>query len=229
MMPVPLPAKPLNFDERVWMPGLHALRFLHQNPDDPPPNEHFWKTPHQSIDGSWRKTLDYWTRARDDLCEGYNKRCVYSCFVIEPTRDSSGQLKPKAQQHSIDHFAPKSLNPARKAFEWSNLRWCWNVINNNKNNSCISIDPTQLTDMVVELEEDARGKWMVIPARNLTESTSNDVQDTIKKLGLNSRIVEVKRTGVANDFINNKHGYTDQEMTDRQPFVFHELRRLRRI
>jgi hypothetical protein len=227
MMPVQLPDEPLNFNERVRVPGLHALRVLHQNPDDPPPNELFWKKRHQTQNGSLRKGLDYWTRARDDLCEGYNKRCVYSCFVIEPTRGRNGQLKPG--EHSIDHFAPKSLNPAREAFEWSNLRWCWNVINNIKDNSCISIDPTQLTDMVVELEEDARGKWMVIPARNLKEFTPNDVQDTIDKLGLNSRPVVTRRTDVANDFISNIHGYTDQEMTDRQPFVFHELRRLGRI
>ena len=226
-MPVKLPAEPWNFNERVRLPGLHALRLLHQNPDDPPPNERFWKTSHQTLHGSRRSTLDYWTRVRDDLCDSYNKRCVYSCFVIEPTRDSNGYVQPG--EHCIDHFAPKSLNPARVAFEWNNLRWCWNVINNIKGDSCITIDPTELMDMVVELEEDTKGKWMVIPAGNLNRFTPMEIQDTIDKLGLNSRIVINRRTKYAKDFINNIYGYSDREMAERQPFVFRELRRLERI
>lgn len=226
-MPVNLPAEPWNFNERVRVPGLHALCILNHHPDDPPPNEHFWKTPHQTPDGSWRRTLDYWTRARDDLCDSYNKRCVYSCFVIEPIRDPNGQVI--GGDHSIDHFVPKSLNPAKEAFEWNNLRWCWSVINNIKGNSRIPIDPTQLTDMVVELDEDTRGKWMVIPASNLNGSILADVQDTIEVLGLNSRPVVNRRTDFADDFINNIYGYSDQEMANRQPFVFSELRRLGRI
>ncbi len=226
-MPVQLPAEPLNFDERVRVPGLHALRILHQNPDDPPPNERFWKQRHQTQNGSWREKLDYWNRVRDDLCEGYNKRCVYSCFVIEPTRDSNGHVI--GGEHCIDHFAPKSLNPAREAFEWKNLRWCWNVINNKKDNSCINIDPAQLMDMVVELEEDTKGRWMVIPARKLNRFTPMEIQDAIDKLGLNSRVVINRRTKYAKDFIENTYGYSDQEMAERQPFVFRELRRLGRI
>ena len=103
------------------------------------------------------------------------------------------------------------------------------MINNIKGDSCITIDPTELMDMVVELEEDTKGKWMVIPAGNLNRFTPMEIQDTIDKLGLNSRIVINRRTKYAKDFIKNIYGYSDREMAERQPFVFRELRRLGRI
>jgi hypothetical protein len=227
MIPVQLPPEPQSFNARVRQPGLVALRILGHNPNNPPPNERFWNTPHRTAAGWIRTTLDYWTLARDDLCTGYNRRCVYSCFVIEPVRDSSGRAV--GGDHSIDHFAPKSLQPAKEAFEWINLRWCWNVINNIKDDALIEIDPVSLPGMIVELEEDVRGKWIVRPAQNLNFFTTEQVQDTIKKLGLNSSIVVVRRNEYVKDFINNIHVYSDAEMCARQPFVFSELRRLGRI
>jgi hypothetical protein len=101
-------------------------------------------------------------------------------------------------------------------------------------NQAIIIVPTTLQEylkpgMIVELEEDVRGKWIVRPAQNLNFFTTEQVQDTINKLGQNSRIVVVRRNKYVKDFINNIHVYSDAEMCARQPFVFSELRRLGRI
>jgi len=227
MIPLQLPSPPQDFDSRVRQPGIAALLLLEQNPDDLPRNETLWKTRHKTAEGHTRNSLDYWTRARDDLCVGYNKTCVYSCFVIEPIRDSDGNVIGK--DHSIDHFSPKSRGPAKNAFDWNNLRWCWNVINNAKGDSLILIDPVGLASMVVELDEDIRGNWIVKAAPHFDDSFAAQVQDTIQKLGLNSRVCVIRRNQVANQFIKNRSQYDDAEMRRQQPFVFDELRRLGRL
>jgi hypothetical protein len=228
MIPVQLPPEPQDFNFRVRQPGFAALRNVGHNPNNPPPNERFWKTPHQTAAGGTRNTLDYWTIARDDLCNGYNRRCVYSCFVIEPVRDGSGRVV--GGDHSIDHFDHKSLHPAKEAFEWTNLRWCWNVINNKKGDSSIAIDAVSMPGTIVELEEDVKGDWIVVPAKSINFFSTAQVQDTIDKLGLNTvRPVVIRRNGYVTDFVDNIDGYSDAEMFVRQPFIFSELRRLGRI
>jgi hypothetical protein len=177
-----------------------------------------------TIAGESKSSLEYWTRARDSLCVGYNKRCVYSCFIVEIERDSSGQIKDP--QYSIDHFTPKSSAPARRAFEWDNLRWCWSVINNKKGNSVITVDPVSLLGMVVELQLLQTGDWMVVPSHGLDSGSQGQVLDAINKLGLNSvRAVVNRRNQCADDFILNPNGYTRLEMEENHPFVFRELRR----
>jgi hypothetical protein len=106
------------------------------------------------------------------------------------------------------------------------LRWCWSVINNRKGNSVITIDPVSLCDMVVELQYSFHGDWMVVPSHGLDSSSQEQVLDTINKLGLNSaRPIVLRRNQCAEDFIQNRNGYTDSEMEENQPFIFHELRR----
>ena len=228
MIPLQPPPEPQDFDAKVRQPALAALVRLGHNPNNPPPNESFWKTPHTTASGWTRKTLDYWTIARDDLCRSYNKRCAYSCFTIEPIRDPNGRIIASA--HSIDHFAPKSLRPAKEAFDWSNLRWCWNVINNKKGDSVIATDPVMLSGMIVEMEEDVHGNWLVVPAQRTGPFSREQVQDAIEKLGLNAiRAVVISRNRMVLDFEGKPRKYSDAEMLDRQPFVFLELRRLGRI
>lgn len=226
MIPVKLPREPGNFQHTVYQPGLYALNALGQNPNQPPPNEQFWKTSHTTQAGKSRSSLDYWTRARNDLCAGYNRRCVYSCFIVEIERDSSGQVTEGGYKYSIDHFTPKSLAPAKRAFEWNNLRWCWSVINNKKDNSVITVDPISLPGMVVELQYSSDGDWMVVPSHGLDSNSKAQVCDTIHKLGLNSeRAVVIRRNQCVEDFIQNPNRYTHLEMEENQPFIFRELRR----
>jgi len=224
MISIQLPREPGSFRTTVYDPGLYGLSQLGQNPDNPPRNEQLWKTSHTSITGETRRSLDYWTRARDSLCAGYNRRCVYSCFIIEPVRDVNGKIINT--EHSIDHFTPKSLAPSRRAFEWNNLRWCWEIINNEKDDNVIAIDPVSLPGNLFELELETNGNWMVVPSQGLNSNLKIQVQDTIDKLGLNSiRAVVIRRNQYANDFIRNPNGYTDHEMDAIQPFIFRELRR----
>ena len=107
--------------------------------------------------------------------------------------------------------------------------WCWNVINNAKDDSLILIDPVGLASMVVELDEDIRGNLILKAAPHFDDSSAAQVQDTIQKLGLNSRVCVIRRNQVANQFIMYRSQYDDTEMRRQQPFVFDELRRLGRL
>jgi hypothetical protein len=121
-------------------------------------------------------------------------------------------------------------NLSKEAFEWTNLRWCWNVINNKKGDSSIAIDAVSMPGTIVELEEDVKGDWIVVPAKSINFFSTAQVQDTIDKLGLNTvRPVVIRRNGYVKDFVDNIDGYSDAEMFVRQPFIFSELRRLGRI
>jgi hypothetical protein len=71
--------------------------------------------------------------------------------------------------HAIDHFRPIHLSPARLAFEWSNLRWAWGIIDNHKGNSLIpgDHDPTRLQADALILTEDPSGLLIVAPNPSL--------------------------------------------------------------
>ena len=151
--------------------------------------------------------MDYWQRAREDLRAGYNNRCVYSCFVIETDRLADGR---EQSGHSIDHFEPKSLAAARRAYDWDNLRWAWRVIDNEgKGNHWIPAehDPTAMTTPLLQLAEDEGGNWLVVPDPGLEHSEQTRLRETIGLLGLNLRKVVLRRNAYVDDFLNNGPDY----------------------
>ena len=219
MIPIPMPAEPACFDAKVRRQGLNFLQEKGQDPGKNPPHgsRDFWE------DG------DYWRFARDDLRKGYNKRCVYSCFILEEEMISPSG---KRLDRSIDHFQPKSSNPAYLAYEWSNLRWAWSVIDNEcKKNHHIDEehDPAKLTHDIVELREDVDGEWIVVPISSLIELESKKVHETIQKLGLNNRKVKIRRRQWIEDFLDDQNQYGNNFMEKRQPFIYRELKRLGRL
>ena len=159
MIPVKMPEEPACFDARVRQRGLAFLQQQGQDPQqEPQDGGRIWR------DGAG----DFWRAAKDDLRTGYKNRCVYSCFILEQERQQDGTLH---SPHSIDHFRPKSKSPAHLAYEWSNLRWAWRVIDNEcKKDHLISEehDSTRLTRSIVELQEGDNGDWIVVPGSWLT-------------------------------------------------------------
>ena len=180
---------------------------------------------------------DFWRDAKDELRTGYNNRCVYSCFFLEDERQQNGNL---GSTHSIDHFQPKSRSPAYLAYEWSNLRWAWNVIDNKgKKDNLIpeEHDPTQLARNIMKLQEDDKGDWIVVPGSSLTASEQKEIESliaseqkeiekTIRALGLNKPKVKIRRKQHIEDFLENKDRYDADSMKERQPFIYRELKRL---
>lgn len=218
-----MPPEPSDFDLKVRHEGLCHLREQGHDPETPPPNRQIWEIMRRGTDGHVR-TAEYWQLARDSLRAGYTNRCVYSCFTLEDQRNAAGNLQ---STHSIDHFLPKSLSPARLAYEWSNLRWSWRVIDNEgKGNNLIPLDPTTINRCLMELHEDSNGDWMVVPLKEgLSTMERNQVDCTIRLLGLNLRKVVIRRNQYVDDFKKNGGLYGDDFMNERQPFVYQELKR----
>lgn len=217
MIPVPLPPEPDNFDERVRREGLAHLHEQGRDPDEPAPRALFAMRRIMSNGGE--RSCEYWQLAKEDLRHAYHNRCVYSCFQIEVETLASGQT---VSMHSIDHFKPISLSPARQAYDWSNLRWAWGVIDNHKGNSVIpdDHDPTRLQADALILSEDPSGLLIVAPNPSLPPAEQVRLADTITKLGLNQAAVALARTNCRNDFIASAEIYGHDYMAARQPFVY---------
>lgn len=228
MIPVSLPPVPTDFDRAVRQEGLAHLREQGQDPAQPPASGSLWKLRRIDACGA-ASTAEYWQRAREDLRAGYHNRCVYSCFVTETERLADGRDQ---SGHSIDHFEPKSRAAASRAYDWDNLRWAWRVIDNEgKRDHWIPSDhdPTELKLPLLQLAEDVHGNWLVVPDPNLEESEQKRLSETIGLLGLNLRKVVLRRNAFVEDFLNNGLEYGADWMQQRQPFVYHELRRIFRV
>ncbi|MYC49649.1 MAG: hypothetical protein F4X50_05055 [Synechococcus sp. SB0662_bin_14] len=217
MIPISMPQEPACFDSTVRQRGLAFLQRQGQDPQQEPQNG-------SSI---WRNGAgNFWRAVKDELRTGYNNRCVYSCFVLEEERQQDGTLR---STHSIDHFQPRSRSPAYLAYEWSNLRWTWNVIDNEcKKDHLIpeEHDPIRLTRDIMELKEDDNGDWIVVPDSSLTTSEQEKIGRTIQDLGLNRRRVKIRRNQYVEDFLDKDNHYGSDFMEERQPFIYRELKRL---
>ena len=166
MIPVPLPPEPASFNDRVRREGLAHLHEQGQDPEQPAPRALFAMK--RIMPNGGERSCEYWQLAREDLRHAYHNLCVYSCFQIEVETLASGK---QVSMHSIDHFKPISLSPAKEAYNWLNLRWAWGVIDNHKGNSLIpdDHDPTRLQADALILSEDPSG--LLIVATNHSPAT----------------------------------------------------------
>jgi hypothetical protein len=165
------------------------------------------------------RSCEYWQLAKDDLCEAYRNRCVYSCFQIEQETLASGKV---VSGHAIDHFRAIRISPAKLVYEWSNLRWAWGVIDNHKGNAVIpeDHDPTCLQGDALVLAENHDGLLIVVPNPKLSAAEQARLADTVAKLGLNQSAVALARKDCYDDFIVHAEIYGRDFMRERQPFVY---------
>lgn len=116
MIPIPVQAEPLNFDQEVRRRGADFLKHCSS------------PTPRQ-----WMSHA-YWRAVEEDMHRAYSGICAYSCHYIP--RDAGSR--------SIDHFRPKSLQP-ELAYEWSNYRLSSRLLNARKGDRTV-VDPFTLVD-----------------------------------------------------------------------------------
>jgi len=201
--------------------GLAHLREQGQDLDQCPPSRALFEMRRIMASGQ-ECSCEYWQLAKNDLRKGYANRCVYSCFLIESERSTNSAV---VSGHAIDHFRPIRSSPARLAYEWSNLRWAWKVVDHQKANQRIpdEHDPTALRPSALVLEESLEGLLMVAPNPALPEDEQARLAETVRKLGLNCYIVAKARTDCYEDFINHVDVYDLQFMLERQPFVLQFL------
>ncbi|MCA6124220.1 hypothetical protein J6500_20325 [Bradyrhizobium sp. WSM 1704] len=70
---------------------------------------------------------NFWSRAAKELHAAYSGICAYTSMYLP-------------EQGSVDHFVPKTINPAL-AYEWNNFRLASGRVNSAKGNQTHIIDP----------------------------------------------------------------------------------------
>lgn len=154
------PGEPSDFKSRVRRPGLVFLG-RHPNPSG----------------RDWAKH-SYWRHAHGYLHKELSGICSY-CATFTPRRRSSGGL----DHTSIDHYVPKSKPNHHQAYEWSNLRLCRSRLNHRKGDFEDVIDPCRLTARWFSLDFKT---FKIVPCPGIAKGTAARVEETIRRLGLNS-------------------------------------------
>jgi hypothetical protein len=213
MIRVKRATEPLTFDARVRQPGLLAI---YEMAGKAPRIPRRAGRPFKRIVGRIKdipasNLPQYWTRALDDLMDGYNQICAYSCFRIHKVTGA----------RSADHMAPKSRN-WRQVYEWKNYRLACSLLNARKWEFGDVLDPFTIKDGWFQLELVG---FQVIPNPELAKPVQQAVLDTINRLGLD-------------DFRHQREYDAElywagqislQVLTSDSPFVAKELRRQSRL
>jgi hypothetical protein len=150
----------------------------------------------------------YWRLCLQQLHTAYRQVCAYSSIWI-PTG------------YSVDHYRPKGRYP-NLAYEWSNYRLAMDLINNNKRDSEVVLDPFVIQSGWFIL--DAATLW-VRPEPGLAEPVRTRVQSSIDVLKLNDfRLVNI-RFQIFRGYIDGTQHMTTIE--EKYPFIAAEIRRQR--
>ena len=152
-MPVTPKGEPADFDDRVRRPGA---AFLAATPQPTPV--------------AWRNHR-YWLRSANDLADSYDRICAYSCHWI-----------PNTDGRSVEHFRPKSLYPP-EAYEWSNYRLVFGVLNGCKGDNEDVLDPFVVQEgwFVIEFPS-----LLIKPGAGLHPDIEAAVWSTCDRLHLNA-------------------------------------------
>lgn len=195
MIPVVPKPEPLGFDENVRQRGLNDLRKRNIPLDQSLP------------EGT--NLQPYWRDCLDDLHASYKGVCAYLCIFIE--RVTGG--------NSVDHFIAKSKLPVL-AYEWSNYRLACSTMNSRKQDYDDVLDPFDIKPDMFLLEL-VSGRIYPNPA--LPPAEKREVEDTIKRLGLDDPLCRKTRVEHYEEYV--KGSYNDVHLKKRSPFVWHEAKR----
>ena len=147
----------------------------------------------------------YWRLCLPELRSAYRNLCAYSS-VFDP-------------QGTVDHFRPKSTY-RNLAYEWSNYRLATELINSNKAESDIVLDPFAITAGWFVLDP---ATLRVHPEPTLTEHLKGRIQRSIDILKLNGDPFPRYRFEVWRNYVNGKLSLAEVET--RYPFIAAEIKR----
>lgn len=169
----------------------------------------FLRTTPRPTSASW-KGRQYWRNVLPDLREAYRGICAYSAVWIPQDVGTA----------TVDHFVPKSVCPDL-AYKWENYRLSSLLMNSRKGNHRDVVDPF-----------DVRHEWSVLrfpsmlvhPGPDLSEEQKERVEQTIRRLKLNShdQLVQSRLKWVL-DFCHD--GITFEHLESNAPFIAYELER----
>ncbi len=151
----------------------------------------------------------YWRKCLDDLHTAYRGICAYACIYIDKATGA----------RSVEHFIAKSSD-RQLAYEWSNYRLACSLVNSRKGAFDDVLDPFEIDDGWFVLEFSA---LQVVPNPRLDSSLKKRAQDTIDRLGLDTKECRDARAEYFDDYIK---GHIDLYYLERKsPFVAKEMKR----
>lgn len=112
---------------------------------------------------------NFWDRAAKELHAAYSGICAYTATYLP-------------DQGSVDHFVPKTINPAL-AYEWTNYRLASGRVNTCKGNQTSVLDPFIVEDDWFELDVPS---CLLKAKSDLPKSLRAQINATINSLRLNA-------------------------------------------
>jgi hypothetical protein len=210
MIPVIRAEEPASFESKVRQRGLDAIAEL------------VGEAPGRSRRGPKRKRTfasrsripatafpEFWRDALPELRDAYGNLCAYLALYIHHATGSA----------SVDHFVPKATD-WRLVYEWSNYRLCSSLINANKSDRAIELDPFAIETGLFALEFT---EFQVKPGPAARGPMVDVVTTTITDLGLNHRDCRKAREAYVEDY--RVGGIELVRLERHAPFIAHELRR----
>ena len=196
LIPVILPAPPPHYISKVKKPGEIFLA------ENPAPTSKDWSR------------HNYWRNIHNYLYRNLGGICVY-CASWTPRRNDSFV---GTDSTSIDHFAPKSVNP-QKAYDWNNFRLCRTRLNNLKGEHTDVLDPCAMTDRCFMLDFST---FRIKPANGISATLETKVKATIKRFRLNDDKDYVdQRIQVIRDYSLGK--VSINQLRTKYPFIAEEI------
>ncbi len=213
MIPVRRAEEPVSFDSTVRRPGLDAIAELVGEPPSRPrpgPRRKLIAASREQIPAD--KFPDLWRAALPDLRERYGNLCAYLALYIHHATGSA----------TVDHFIPKSKD-WQLVYEWSNYRLCSSLINANKHEREIELDPFAIEPELFALE---LTELQVVPGPAARGDAAGMVETTIADLGLNHRDCRKARQEYVEQYrIGPPDGIALARLERHAPFIARELRR----
>jgi len=205
--------EPTSFQDKVRQPGLDAIaELVGEQPSRrrPGPQRKVVAASREDIPAG--KFPDFWCGALPDLREAYRNRCAYLALYIHRATGAA----------SVDHFVPKAKN-WQLVYEWSNYRLCSALINANKSDREIALDPFGIESGLFALE---LTDLQVVPGPAARGATGEVVTRTIVDLGLNQRECCKARAVYVDEYrLGPPIGIELARLERHAPFVAGELRR----
>ncbi|MGC2420967.1 MAG: hypothetical protein WA405_04875 [Candidatus Acidiferrales bacterium] len=169
------------------------------------PGQAFLRTTRQPTRQGYQNH-QYWRACLGQLHNAYGQVCAYSSIWI-PTG------------YTVDHFRPKGKYP-NLAYEWSNYRLALNLVNNNKRDSDVVLDPFVVHNGWFIL--DSASLW-VKPEPTLDAVTKARVQTSINVLQLNHNQLLNVRFQILRGYIDGAQKLDSLEQ--KYPFIAAEIKR----
>jgi hypothetical protein len=150
---------------------------------------------------------NFWNRAAKELHAAYSGICAYTAMYLP-------------EQASVDHFIPKTVNPAL-AYEWSNYRLASGRVNSCKSNQTNIVDPFNVDNTWFEIDIPS---CLLRANAALPNNLRAQINTTINSLRLNADDYYVQeRCNILIDYAKGE--ITLNFLRRRYPFLAKEVER----